>query len=79
MHGSHVYSDFDLKTGERIQRYPPIMIRDVRSVNSLVTSAFIRSSESFHIYDEGHFSTNSVSFEPYRGSQGSRFGLRTCI
>lgn len=62
MHGSHVYPAFDFKTGERIQRYPPIMIRDVWSVNSrLFTFAFIRSSESSQMHDEGHFPTNSVS------------------
>lgn len=62
VHGSHVYSAFDLKTGERIQRYPPIMIKDVWSVNSrLVIFAFIRLSESSQMYDEGHFPTNTVS------------------
>lgn len=61
-----MYSAFDLKTGERIQRYPPIMIRDVWSVNSrLVTSHSLgRVNPLIYIYYDDHFFTNIVSLKP---------------
>lgn len=61
---------FDLKTGERIQRYPSIITKDLWSGNShLVTFAFIRTTVvNLLKHDEGRtsfFHKDRVTLEPF--------------